>query len=197
MQELDITQSLLVGLSKIILTPILKNGGFSDFTSDFTRSHNLLTGIGAAVADYAAQIALEPLMFNNIGNISDVNIGQSVLTGALYTGGGWILKELGIYGGLSYKYVWPPMKYNYLTEFIYISLLDSAAQVATPHTSILSSIGMKNLKKNTFRSDAPAPTVVTPRGSNKSYIVPVQNGIPTQTAIQSVPLKKNHPTILK
>lgn len=173
MDSLDLTQSLIMGLSKLILTPVLKNGGFDNFFEDLVKSHNIMAGIGAGASDYVSQYFLEPSMFSKLGNYSDISLGQSALTGAIYTAGDWLLEEAGLYkGSRAYKYAWFPMEYNYLTEFIYITLLDSAAQVATP-SSLLSKVKMANNK------------------GARVYISPVQNGIPTQAPVQSSVLKKD------
>lgn len=173
MAYVDTTQSIIAALSKLILTPVLKNGGFDNFMEDIFKEHNLMSAVGVGASDYASQYFLDNTMFSSITNLHpSVNMGQSILTGAIYTGGDYILEELDLVkGSRAYKYRWFPMNYNYLTEFIYISLLDSLAQVSTP-TSFLS--GYTNMGKV----------------GTKVYVAPVQNGIPTQAPVQTTMLKK-------
>lgn len=169
----DGTQSVITALSKLILTPILKNGGFTDFMEEVFKSNNILSAVGAGASDYASQYFLDSTMLSNMPIMHpSVNLGQSVLTGGIYTAGDYLLETFDIFkGSKAYKYAWFPLEYNYLSEFIYISLLDSLAQVATP-TSFIT--GYTNMGKV----------------NTKVYVAPVQNGISSQAPVQTTVLKK-------
>lgn len=173
MEYVDTTQTIIAALSKLVLTPILKNGGFDNFMEDIFKEHNLMSAVGVGAADYASQYFLDNTLFSQITNLHpSVNMGQSVLTGAIYTAGGYVLEELDLVkGSRAYSYKWFPMNYNYLTEFVYITLLDSLAQVSAP-SSLMG--GYSNVG----------------RVGTKVYIAPVQNGIPTQAPVQTTVLKK-------
>lgn len=187
MMQADLTQSLILGASKMLLTPLLRHGNFHNYFDHVIDEHNLGSALGAAASDYLAQSVLDSVenslpmsLKDGLNNMSgnNVSLGQSVLTGGVYVLGDYIGEEFDLFKGGSRSYKYFPFRYNYLTEGIYIALLDSLAQVSTPHAW-----GSKrnNLSKSTrvdinnIGTPAPVNTTVLKSGQKQLKPAPSQN----------------------
>ena len=134
MESVDIKQSILIGLSKLLITPVMVTGGFRDYFKEVFNKHSVLTSIGASASDLTAQYLLDSTVTpleQYIGyKINTVHLGQAVLTGGVYMGGDWILRKSKLYNSRNYAYFSQEWY-----DFFYITLLDTFAQAATPTVS--------------------------------------------------------------
>lgn len=187
MMQADLTQSLILGVSKMLLTPILKHGNFNNYFDHVVDMHNFGSAVGAAASDYFAQSVIDSVenslpmsIKNSLQNMSgnNVSLGQSVLTGGVYVLGDYIGEEFDLFKGGSRSYKYFPFKYNYLTEGIYIALLDSLAQVSTPHAwnGKRNNLGKSTMVDvNNVGTPAPVNTTVLKSGQKQPKPVPSQN----------------------
>lgn len=171
----------------MLLTPVLKHGNFDNYFDHVFDMHNFGSALGAAASDYVAQSVVDSVensvpvsVKNGLNNMSgnNVSLGQSVLTGGFYVLGDYLGEELDLFKGASRSYKYFPFRYNYLTEGIYIALLDSLAQVSTPHawSGKRSSLGKSTrVEVNNVGTPAPVNTTVLKSGQSQPKANPPQN----------------------
>jgi len=152
MDSVDLTQSLIVALSKMLITPVVKSGDFTKYFRKVMKSHNLISSVGAGASDMISQIAMDSSVLQlekYIGyQFNTVHLGQAALTGGVYVLGDYLLQRTGIYRSPRLDYYlnskrgfdFKERHVTRLTDFVYVTLLDSLAQVATPKISPLYSV---------------------------------------------------------